>query len=71
MTRNLGNSIKSISVGGKPRKYAVSGKVFPNELIYETETDSKPERTDLWLPRGGRVGGGEWIGTVQVKGLTV
>ena len=29
------------AAGGKSRKYVVSGKVFPNELIYETETDSQ------------------------------
>lgn len=39
----------SISVGGKSRKYAVNGKVFPNELIYETGTDS--QRTDQWSTR--------------------
>ena len=36
----------------------------PNELIYETETDSQTQRTDLWLPRGsgcwGRVDGMEF-----------
>lgn len=51
----------SISVGGKSRKYAVNGKVFPNELIYETGTDPQTERTDLWMPRGGgRLGLGVW-----------
>ena len=29
-------------------------KCDTNEVIYETETDSQIERTDLWLPR--RVG---------------
>ena len=33
----------------------------PNELIYETETDSQTERTDSWSPRGQRVGEG-WTG---------
>ena len=28
-----------------------------NEPIYKTETDSQPQRTDLWLPRGK---GREW-----------
>ena len=34
-----------------------------NELIYETETDSQMQGTDLWLPRGkggGRDGLGVW-----------
>ena len=26
-------------------------KYDTNELIYETETDSQAERTDVWLPR--------------------
>ena len=26
-----------------------------NEFIYETETDSQTEKTDLWLPRGWEV----------------
>ena len=30
-------------------------KYNTNELIYETETDSQIERTDLWLPRGNGV----------------
>ena len=33
-------------------------KYDTNEPIYETETDSQTQRTDLWLPRGGRSGGG-------------
>ena len=33
-------------------------KYDTNELIYETETDSQTQRTDLWLPRGWG-GGGE------------
>ena len=36
-------------------------KYDTNETIYETETDSHTERTDLWLPRGrGGDGGGGW-----------
>ena len=36
-------------------------KYDTNGFIYETETDSQTERTDLWLPRGwGRVGSGVW-----------
>ena len=31
-----------------------------NKLIYETETDSQTQRTDLWLPSGRR-GGEGWI----------
>ena len=33
-------------------------KYDTNELIYETETDSQTQRTDLWLPRGRGVGEG-------------
>ena len=36
-------------------------KYDTNEHIYETETDSKTQRIDLWLPRG-RGGGEGWIG---------
>ena len=36
-------------------------KYDTNEAIYETETDSQTERTDLWLPLGeGRDGVGGW-----------
>ena len=39
-------------------------KYDTNELIYERETDSQTQRTDLWLPRargpGGRDGVGVW-----------
>ena len=36
-------------------------KYDTNELIYETETDSQTQKTDLWLPRGRGGGGGmEW-----------
>ena len=38
-------------------------KYNTNELMYETETNSQTERTDLWLPRGegwGRDGFGVW-----------
>ena len=39
-------------------------KYDTNEPIYETETESGTERTDLWLPRGrggeGRDGVGVW-----------
>ena len=34
-------------------------KYDTNERIYETQTDSQTERTDLWLPRG-REGPGGW-----------
>ena len=27
-------------------------KYDTKELIYETETDLQPQRTDLWMPRG-------------------
>ena len=33
-------------------------KYDTNELIYETETGSQTQRTDLWLPKGGR--GRDW-----------
>ena len=33
-------------------------KYDTNKLIYETETDSQTQRTDLWLPRGKGQGGG-------------
>ena len=36
-------------------------KFDTNEHIYETETDSQTQRTDLWLPRG-REGGEGWMG---------
>ena len=29
-----------------------------NELIYKTETDSQTQKTNLWLPKGKRMGGG-------------
>ena len=36
-------------------------KYDTNERIYETQTDSQTERTDLWLPRGrGGRGGKDW-----------
>ena len=35
-------------------------KYNTKEIIYETETDSQTQRTDLWLPRGKGVGE-EWI----------
>ena len=36
-------------------------KYDTNELIYETETDSQKQRTDLWLPRRKGDGGGmDW-----------
>ena len=36
-------------------------KYDTNECIYETETDSEIQRTDLWLPRGREGGGGmDW-----------
>ena len=33
-------------------------KYGTNELIYKTETDSRTERADMWLPRGRWVEGG-------------
>ena len=45
-------------------------KYDTNELIYETETDSQTERTDLWGPRGGgweREGVGIWGLQVQTS----
>ena len=37
-------------------------KYDTNELIYETETDSQVQRTDLWLPRG-------WEGEGWIRSL--
>ena len=34
----------------------VESKMWSNEPIYKTETDSHTQRTDLWLPGGGRAG---------------
>ena len=36
-----------------------------NELIYQAETDSQIQRTDLWLPRGRKVGEG-WIESLKL-----
>ena len=34
---------------------------WANELIYKTETDSQTSKTNLWLPKGKRGGGGvDW-----------
>ena len=41
-------------------------KYDTNELIYETETDSRTQRTDYWLPRERGLGEG-WSGNL---GLT-
>ena len=36
-------------------------KYDTHELFYETETDSQTQRTDLWLTRGRKDGGGmDW-----------
>ena len=35
-------------------------KYGTKELIYETETESQAQRTDLWLPRQGGGEGMEW-----------
>ena len=40
-------------------------KYDPNELIYETETDSQTYRSDLWLPRGRGLGEGK-IGSFRL-----
>ena len=37
-------------------------KYDTNELIYETETDSQTQRTDLWLPSGGGKAGRDRLG---------
>ena len=38
-------------------------KYDTNELIYETETDSQTQRTDLWLQKGKGAGvGGDKLG---------
>ena len=42
-------------------------KYDTNELIYETERDSKIQRTDLWLPRSRGVRMGKaWIGSLRL-----
>ena len=33
-------------------------KYDANELIYKTETDSQVQKTNLWLPKGKRMGEG-------------
>ena len=38
-------------------------KYATNELIYETETDSQTQRTDLWLPVGRGMEEG-WTGSL-------
>ena len=38
-------------------------KYDTNEPIYETETDSRTQRTDFWLPKGSGVGEG-WTGSL-------
>ena len=43
--------------------YMQNLKYDTSELVYETETDSQTERTDLWLP-GGREVGDKWIGSL-------
>ena len=35
-------------------------KYDTNELIYQTQTDSQTQRTDLWLPKGGGLGREDW-----------
>ena len=40
-------------------------KYGTNEPLYETETDSQTQRTDLWLPRGR----GEEMGWTGTLGL--
>ena len=40
-------------------------KYDTNELIYEKETDSETQRTDLRLPKG-RQGKGGWTGSLEL-----
>ena len=41
-----------------------------NLSFYETETDSQSFRTDLWLPKGGGLGGRVWeLGISRCKPL--
>ena len=42
--------------------YTQNVKYDTNELIYEAETDSQTQRTDLWLPREREEGVG-WTGS--------
>ena len=44
-------------------------KYDANEPIYEAETDSQTQRTDLWLPRWG--GGGGWTGSLGQQMQTI
>ena len=51
-----GSSVHRILQGRVPEWAAMSSSIYDtNEFIYETETDSQTEKTDLWLPRGGEV----------------
>ena len=49
-----------VSQKEKDKYHMISGiwnlKHDASEFIYETETDSQTQRTDLWLPRGRGVG---------------
>ena len=47
-------------------------KYDTNGLIYETETDSKTQKRDLWLPRGRGQGELDWeFGTSRCKLLYI
>ena len=43
--------------------YMWNVKYGTNEPIHKTETDSKTQRTDMWLPKG-RGEGVEWTGSL-------
>ena len=45
-------------------RFYVEFKIWQNEPIYKTETDSQTWRRDLWLPRG-REGVG-WMGSLRL-----
>ena len=58
-----GSSVHRILQGRVPEWAAMSSSIYDtNEFIYETETDSQTEKTDLWLPRigWGRGRGMDW-----------
>ena len=37
-------------------------KIYTNELVYKTEIDSQTWQTNLWLPKGITVWGGNKLG---------
>lgn len=59
--RRRASSSPDSPVGRGTEKAAKSKKeIIQTNFIYTTETDSQPERTSLWLPRGKNGGRGSW-----------